>query len=313
MSMKISGFTIIRNAIDYDFPVVECVNSLLGLVDELVIVLGDSVDDTELLVNGIKSSKIKIIKSNWDSEKYNKDGQVYAHQTDIALKACTGDWCIYLQADEVLHESAIPIIKSACEKNLENMRVEGFLLRYVHLYGDYNHYISARHFGYPKEVRIVRNLPDVHSWRDAQSFRIIPNFDYEDYWQKEGTTVLGCLLLKDAYIFHYGWCRDPRKMVKKKDEQNSMHAGEKIVSKEPYHDYGNLSYMPIYKGSQPEVMKERIASMNWADYLEFSGDKPNIKKIFGIKYRVLSLIENNFLKNGNRIFGFKNYKQIGEY
>lgn len=157
--MTISGFTMIRNAVNYDFPVVECITSLLDLVDELVIALGDSSDQTEEIVNSIQSDKIKIIKTNWDSSKYNKDGQVYANQTDIALKACTGDWCIYLQADEVLHETAVPIIREACQKYLNVPQVEGFLLRYVHLYADHQHYIHARHFGYPKEVRIVRNLP----------------------------------------------------------------------------------------------------------------------------------------------------------
>lgn len=309
--MKISGFTIIRNAINYDFPVVECIKSLLDLVDELVIALGDSSDDTEALISTIQSDKIKIVKSNWDSSKYNKDGQVYANQTDIALKACSGDWCIYLQADEVLHEKAIPIIKEACQKYLNDKKIEGFLLPYTHLYGDYGHYINARHFGYPKEVRIVRNLQDIHSWRDAQSFRFMPDFDYNNYWQKENTRVLNCILLSGASIFHYGWNRDPRKMVKKQEEQFSMHAGEKITLKEAFHDYGNLSAMPVYKGSQPAVMTERIANMNWSKYLRYDGKAPEIRKIFGLKYRVLTFLENHFLSNGNRIFGFKNYKQTG--
>lgn len=309
--MTISGFTMIRNAINYDFPVVECITSLLDLVDELVIALGDSSDQTEDIVNSIQSDKIKIIKTNWDSSKYNKDGQVYANQTDIALKACTGDWCIYLQADEVLHENAIPIIREACRKYLNNSKVEGFLLRYVHLYADHKHYIHARHFGYPKEVRIVRNLPDIHSWRDAQSFRLMPGFDYQNYWQKENTRVLKCILLKDAFIYHYGWSRDPRKMVKKKEEQSCMHSGEKIVFKESYHDYGNLSYLPEFKGSHPAVMKDKVAAMDWQKYLRYTGEKPQIKKIFAFKYRMLTFFENTFLPNGNRIFGFKNYKQTG--
>lgn len=308
--MKISGFTIIRNAVNYDFPVIECILSMLPVVDELVIALGDSTDNTEEIVTSLKSDKIKIIRTNWNPKKYNRDGMVYAHQTDIALKACTGDWCFYLQADEVLHESAIPIIRNACEKYLADKTVEGFLLRYVHLYGDYAHYITSRHFGYPKEIRIVRNLPDMHSWRDAQSFRIIPEFDYQNYWQKENTRKLNCILLANAFIFHYGWCRDPRKMVKKKAEQTLMHEGKNIEVNES-HDYGNLSCMPIYTGAHPKVMESRMSKMDYDKYLKYTGNAPDIRKIFGFKYRVLSFIENRFLKNGNRIFGFKNYRQIG--
>lgn len=309
--MTISGFTIIRNAVNYDFPVVECITSLLDLVDELVIALGDNNDRTEELVDSIKSDKIKIIKTNWDSSKYNKDGQVYANQTDIALKACKGDWCIYLQADEVLHEDAIPIIREACKKYKDTPSVEGFLLRYVHLYADYRHYISARHFGYPKEVRIVRNLPDMHSWRDAQSFRLMPGFDYENYWQKENTRVLKCILLKNAFVYHYGWSRDPRKMVKKREEQSNMHSGEKTVFTEHYHDYGNITCLPEFKGAHPAVMKNRVEAMDWSNYLRYSGTPPEIKKIFAPRYKFLTFLENTFLPHGNRIFGFKNYRQIG--
>lgn len=199
--MKISGFTIIRNAINYDFPVVESIKSVLPIVDEFVIALGNSDDKTDELISSIKSDKIKIIHTQWDSCRYNIKGMIYANQTDIALQACTGDWCIYLQADEVLHEDALPIIREACNKYIDDKNVDGFLLRYIHLYGDYEHYIDARHFGYPKEIRIVRRQPDIHSWRDAQSFRIIPNFNYKDYWQTEGTQKLRCILLKMPISF----------------------------------------------------------------------------------------------------------------
>lgn len=311
--MKISGFTIIRNAIDYDFPVVESIKSMLDLVDELVIALGDSSDDTEVLVKSIISDKIKIIKTDWEVSKYNRDGMVYAHQTDIALKECTGDWCIYLQADEVLHEDAVPIIKSACEKYLTQKEINGFLLRYVHFYGDYDHYITSRHFAYPKEVRIVRNIPDMHSWRDAQSFRIIPDFDYENYWQKENTFKLKCILLNNAYVYHYGHSRNPENMVKKVAEQNKMHIGEEAASKRPVHNYGNISYMPTFKGKHPAVMQERISNIkNYSHLLKYEGNPPDIRKVFGLKYRILNFFESK-MPNGNRIGGFKNYIQKGIY
>ena len=92
--MKISGFTIIRNAINYDFPVVESIQSVLPIVDEFVIALGDSDDRTDELIASIKSDKIKILRTQWDSQRYNIKGMIYAHQTDIAVQACTGAWCI---------------------------------------------------------------------------------------------------------------------------------------------------------------------------------------------------------------------------
>lgn len=307
--MKISGFTIIRNASQYDFPIVECITSALDLVDEFIVRYGDSSDNTEDLLRSIESPKLKLIKSDWDTSKYRVNGMIYAHETELALKECTGDWCLYLQADEVLHESAIPVIRDACRKHLENDNVEGFLLKYIHLWGDYKHYIDARHFAYPREIRIVRNSQDIHSWRDAQSFRVIPAFTRENYWQKENTRKLRCILL-DAQVFHYGWARDPRCMVKKQTEQRYMHNGQEEVRKEEFFDYGNMNYMPQYKGSHPAAMKQRIQNMSWKKYLRYDGAPIDMKKKFGLKYRIINFIENNFLGEGQRIGGFKNYKLV---
>lgn len=307
--MKISGFTIIRNASQYDFPIVECITSALDLVDEFIVRYGDSTDNTEDLLRSIESPKLKLIKSDWDTSKYRVNGMIYAHETELALKECTGDWCLYLQADEVLHESAIPVIREACRKHLANDNVEGFLLKYIHLWGDYKHYIDARHFAYPREIRIVRNSQDIHSWRDAQSFRVIPAFNRENYWQKENTRKLRCILL-DAQVFHYGWARDPRCMVKKQTEQRYMHNGQEEVRKEEFFDYGNMNYMPQYKGSHPVAMKQRIQNMSWEKYLRYDGAPVDMKKKFGLKYRIINFIENNFLGEGQRIGGFKNYKLV---
>lgn len=308
--MKISGFTFIRNAIIFDFPIIESINSILSIVDEYIIVAGDSTDATNELIKSINSPKIKIINTIWDSEKYRDKGTIYANQTDIALQACTGDWCIYLQSDEVIHEDSLPIIKSACEKYVNNKKIEGFVLNYCHLYGDYKHYIDALHFAYPREIRIVRNQKDIHSWRDAQSFRVIKDFDYINYCQTENTRKLNCIHI-DAQVFHYGWSRDPRLMGKKMQQQTSIYNPEhKLTINDDYHDYGNLNYFPIYKKSQPAAMHKRINSCPWAEYIRYEGKKPNIKKIFGIKYRIIRLIEKYILKNGRTIGGFKNYKLI---
>lgn len=310
--MKISGFTIIKNAIVFDFPIIEAVRSILDICDEFIIVAGDSIDSTDELLSTLDSPKVRIIKTEWSTAKYKDKGQVFAYQTDLALKACTGDWCFYVQSDEVIHHDALPKIKAACEKYLTDTRVEGFILKYIHIWGDYNHYIDALHFAYPREVRIVRNLPDVHSWRDAQSFRMIPNFDYQDYWQKEGTRKLNCILL-NALLFHYGWSRDPRAMVGKINAQNAVHfPDQKPIEGIDYYDYGNLNYMPVFKGTHPVVMQERIASLSWSHLLRNVGAPPKMKKKFAPKYRIMSFIEHKIL-GGRTIGGFKNYRIIGKF
>lgn len=307
--MKISGFTIIKNAVIYDFPIVEAVRSILDICDEFIIVAGDSVDQTDELLKTLDSPKIKILRTEWSTNKYKDKGQVFAYQTDLALRACSGDWCSYVQSDEVVHHDSLPIIAEACAKYVDEDRVEGFVLKYTHFWADYRHYIDALHFAYPREVRIVRNRADIHSWRDAQSFRVIPDFDYEDYWQTDGTRKLNCVLL-DAQLFHYGWSRDPRAMVGKRNAQSLFHnPNHKPIEGEDYFDYGNLSKFPLYKGTHPLVMADRIENMSWGHLLRNDGAITPIRKISGTKYRLLSFVENKLL-GGHRIGGFSSYKLI---
>jgi len=175
--MKISGFTMGKNALKLYYPMRQSVESILPLVDEFVVALGDSdADDiTRAEIEAIGSEKIRIVDTVWDIEKYPR-GMEHAHQTDIAMKHCKGDWLFYLQSDEVVHERDLEPIRKRCEELLDDHRVEGLLFRYRHFWGDYEH-VQDGHCWYRKEIRIVRNLPEVHSWESAQSFRKIPDFD----------------------------------------------------------------------------------------------------------------------------------------
>ena len=49
--MKVCGFTIIRNAIKYGYPVAESIRSILPICDKVVVAVGESEDDTLALIN----------------------------------------------------------------------------------------------------------------------------------------------------------------------------------------------------------------------------------------------------------------------
>src|SRR4028119_1006168 len=103
--MKISGFTIIKNAIVNDYPIVEAITSILPVVDEMIVLVGDSTDQTKELIANIDSSKIKIFDSVWDST-IRKGGTILAVETDKAFQLIDKEstWAFYIQADEVVHE-----------------------------------------------------------------------------------------------------------------------------------------------------------------------------------------------------------------
>lgn len=309
--MKISGFTMVRNATKLYYPIKPAIESILPIVDEFVVALGncDEDDRTEEEILSIKSDKIKIIRTVWDLEKFPR-GSVHAQQTNVAKEHCTGDWLFYVQSDEVVHEKFLPIIKKRCEELLNDEEVEGLLFNYKHFWGDYKHYVLS-HAWYPKEIRIVRNRPDIYSWWTAQSFRRIPNFDGIHYRQREGTFKLKVAQV-DADIFHYGFVRPPHVMQKKNKAFRTIHWGAKQAEEEfktrnIIFDYGDMSQTTEYKDAPPAVMKDFIADFNWGDQLRFhSVPGSEVKKHEKFKYKFLTFIEQTFF-GGEQIFGFKNY------
>ena len=169
--MKISGFTIIRNAIMNDYPVVESISSILPVVDEMIVLVGDSQDETEKLIRSIGSSKIIIHHSTWDPA-LKEGGRVLAAETDKAFQhiAPDSDWAFYIQADEVVHEQYHDAIRQAAAQYKDDKRVDGLLFNYLHFYGTYDFVGDSRRW-YHKEVRIIRNDKTISAYRDAQGFR----------------------------------------------------------------------------------------------------------------------------------------------
>lgn len=314
--MKISGFTFVRNATKLYYPVRESIESALGLVDEFIVAIGDCDPDdrTREEIDRIGSDKIRCIDTVWDLKKYPR-GLEYAHQTDIAKGECSGDWLFYLQCDEAIHEKYHATVAGNCRKYLDDPEVNGFLFRYKHFYGDYRHY-HISHDWYPKEIRVIRNLPDIHSWRDAQSFRHIPDFDGVDYHRKRGTSKVNVVEI-DAEIFHYGFVRPPELMARKNRNSGvsySVPEGREkgYIRQLEIFDYGPLDRLAEYDGTHPASMDSWIRKFNWKDQLQYTG-RPNPlrqkHKHETVKDRVLTFVEQNLL-GGRLIGGFKNYNLL---
>jgi hypothetical protein len=306
--MKISGFTMVRNATKYYFPVKESISSILPIVDEFIVALGEGDPDdlTEQEILSINSDKIKIIHRHWD-EKMFHDGEIYRFETDIALSHCTGDWCFYIQADEVVHEKDLPIIKSACLKYLDDKSVDGFLFKYYHFWGDFDHHVDPFHGWYHKEIRLIRNHSAIHSYKDAQSFRKEPDL------QKLNVVEI------PAHIYHYGWVRPPALMRSKKKEQESQYWGKKAAEDQYKNipadfNYGALRNIPIFKGSHPAVMMEWMQKIDWKDKLNYGAPVSLNRQQFKHekpKYHFITFIEQNLLR-GRSVFGYKNWNLVGK-
>ncbi len=302
--MKISAFTMVRNAEKYYFPIKESILSVLPLVDEYIVALGisDENDHTRELIQSIDSKKIKIFDRVWSEEKFI-DGKIFADETNFALSKCSGDWCIYLQADEVIHEKDFHHISQCCQTYIDQKNVDGFLFNYHHFWADYDHYLPV-HGWYKNDIRMIRNHSNIYSYKDAQSFR------------KNDNEKLNVIPIP-AYIYHYGWVRPPSLMQSKKKEQDSMHHGKENTVKEyknkaNYFNYGALGNIPIFKGTHPLVMKEFMEQMNWKEQLNYG--KKNVlnrkkMKHEKLKYKIITFLENTF-NGGKDFFGYSNWKII---
>ena len=245
--MKISGFTVIRNARLMGYPIVESIKSLLPLVDEYVIGVGQSDDDTRAMLEAIGDPKIKLFESFWDTTK-TKGGLILSEKTNEALARCANDWCFYLQADEVVHEDDLNLVRQAVAKANEDSAIQGLLFRYIHFYGSYSTIATSRRW-YRNEVRVVRRSSGIQSHNDAQGFRV----------DGEKPRVLP----SGARIFHYGWVKPPQTMGTKSRLLNRWWHGNKRD-----HEFENFKYakqygLRRYTDSHPAVMKELVSLQDW--------------------------------------------------
>jgi len=247
----ISGFTIVRNAILLDYPFLESVRSLLALCDEVIINCGDSTDDTLALCEQLVSEsngKVRLIRSTWTREGQSGGYQLKC-QSDAALAECSGDWCVYLQADEVLHEADTVKILSAMAAADADDKIDGIVFDYLHFYGNYAYSMTGRNW-YRREVRAFKNNRAVESFRDAQGFR------------KNGERLLA--IPSGARVFHYGYVRTSESLRKKAQEMALWWGGKSDPKKEDYRLYKHVG-LKRFTQSHPRVMAERV-SRN-ADYV----------------------------------------------
>jgi len=301
--MKISGFTFVRNGETLGYPVAEAIKSVLPVCDEFVIALGkgDDGDGTEALIREINDPKIKIIDTVWPSREEATGAKIYSDQTNIALDACTGDWCLYIQCDEVIHEKYLGTIKAACEAELHNTKVEGFLFKYKHFWGDYDHY-QVNHRNYPFEVRLVRNNIGATSVGDAQSFRITPEM------RKPYVIEI------DAEVFHYGYVRHPFAMMRRTkaitvNYHGAEAAAEMFKDSAPDFEYGSLEKIHRYDETTPAVMRDAVSQMNWGDLLTYRGESRIKQPHETGKERFRDFVESRFFGR-RQPWGYRCYKRL---
>jgi len=276
--MKVSGFTIARNAIKFNYPIIESIQSILPICDEFIINVGDSEDDTLGLIKSIEDSKIKIIESEWNM---SLGKEVLSSQTNIALKECKGDWAFYLQTDEVVHENDLQYLRNCMQENLYNKDADALRFQWLHFYGSYFRYRIDSGW-YQKQDRIIRNNGLIESCGDAYSFKRKDDKPFNRINTKK-------------FIYHYGWVHSEDLMTQRRVNAEEIgFTSLEPEERESEYSYGDLNRFPVYFGSHPNVMEERIekhdlSQRDWGSISNKYWWHP--AKIFRIRYKTSKRIK----------------------
>jgi glycosyltransferase involved in cell wall biosynthesis len=291
---KISGFSLVRNGLQFDYPFLESWRSILPVVDELVLNIGISDDESLAVARKFAAEegqgKVRIFESEWPLHipEKRKSGLILSEQTNLALEQCAHDWCFYIQADEVLHEDDYPLIRESVKLGVSS-GAEAVVFEYAHFYGSFD-VIQKTRSAYRREMRIIRKSSGARSVGDAQSF-LKPAGEKLD------------AILTAARIFHYGWVRTPEAMRVKTEFMDTLYHGTD-AAKNNSHVYKRFWGLNQYRGTHPAVMLERIRTKGWKWDLAGS---PFIFTRSDIKKVILDTIES---MTGHRLFEFRNYRLI---
>lgn len=286
--VKLSGFTIVRNAIKLDFPVEASIRSILPICDEVVVNVGRSEDDTLALVRSIADPRVRIIETEWDMSRRNT---VLGLETQRAMQACAHPWGVYIQADEVLHERGAAELAQAIQRYDSDSRVEGLLVRYIHFYGGFDTVATHRRW-YRREVRAVRLAPelDIRPYQGAQGFRVGP--DHRKIRAR----------LTNAEMFHYGWARPSQALKEKRELGRTMYPWRNADDSQPL-----LAWIPgirTFAGQHPAVARK------WIENRRHDPERviePRRFRWSFIRYYISGAIER---LTGVRVFEFRNYKIV---
>ncbi len=286
--VKVSGFTIVRNAIKLDFPVEASIRSILPVCDEVVVNVGHSDDATLDLVRSIDDPKVRILETDWDMTRRNS---VLGLETLRAMRACAGPWGLYIQADEVLHERGAVELAQAIQRHDHDPEVEGLLVQYRHFYGGFDTIATHKRW-YRREVRAVRLDPalEIRPYQGAQGFRVGP-----DHRRIKAR-------LTDAEMFHYGWARPARALREKRELGKTMYPWRDADSRLPL-----LAWIPgmrRFEETHPAV------AQSWIEARRVDPDRVIAPRRFRwgfLRYYVSAAIER---VTGLRLFEYRNYKIV---
>jgi len=228
--VKISVSIITLNEIDY----IRNAISSCSFADEIVVVDGGSTDGTQDFLKSL-DKRITLIESPWDND--------FSKQRQKSLDACTGDWVVRIDSDEVFSE----VFETEIRSYLENTNSNAITIRQCNLVGNIDYY-SKRYDNFESIPRIFKKTPAI-KWKN-KIHEII-------------TGIEGTIDQWNVYVVHFGFL--DKKKYSKKGEFYSTIPGSGFQKKEDllYREY-DIVLRPLQsyeKESLRKLLKKQFASL----------------------------------------------------
>lgn len=307
--MKVYGLAFIKNGEKFDYPYIESLQSLSPLVEEIYVNVGICDDGTRENVEKVKN--VKIFDVEWDDNRSDR-GHILSDMTNLVLNKLrreksgpedSDSWVIYLQSDEVIHESEERMILEDI-KRAQELGHDCVRFRYLHFLGSHNK-VALHKRWYPQEIRAIKLQSDILSLGDAQTFE-----NYTNPFES------------DAHIYHYGHVRDEvaykQKMKKFHTYYNSgFHLYRKNL-KRLIKDFLRNDELTSFYGDHPKCMQDRIKRIGGTyiapevDEVAIWGDLSNISSEFIEKINARKVLFNQNGKINVYMEKFRN-KASAEY
>jgi glycosyltransferase involved in cell wall biosynthesis len=243
--MSLAGILCVRNGFALDYNWVQAAHSLLSVCDELVLSDCDSTDGTRRAMDDwqMMDARITLCNFPWTNPKHTD--QWYPEWINYARQHCTSEHCIYLDADEVLHEDDFVTVVAAAEQK------RTLYFKRLNFWKNAQSLIPEGKCCGTKVLRMApANMP-------------VPS----DYPYGPAVDTVKQAVDSDIRVFHYGFLRHRKAFFAKAREVQRIWAGSfdpRLEKAEAFE--GNWAEMPgvtgwegnlvDYRGTHPKIMHD---------------------------------------------------------
>ena len=177
-NLKISLCYIVKNE---EYNLARSIDSLKNQVDEIVVVDTGSTDNTMTVA---KNYGAKVFQSPWNND--------FSTPRNMALDNATGDWIIFLDADEYFSESTAKNVRMIIEQG-DKQGKEGLLVNLVNIDVDQNNKVLDTTY-------ILRMYKNIKDWRYVGRI-------HEELKKSNGKPIdkISMISTKNLELYHTGY------------------------------------------------------------------------------------------------------------